>query len=274
MGAFTRPSDHLLIARSSPPYRELEPLLPVPERCTAPLPLGSVLVVQVHDAARDGPLVERCVPLLRARHPAAPVVLHFVNVSASGAVHLARRSAFLFVRAILVDDEPFAPTLRRIITHPADLAGDLVEWLPLCGVRVPPECVPLVREVVRRASAHRSVGELLHEIGESEHNARKRLHGRGLPSPSSWFQAARAIQAALRLQADAEHTLLDVALELGYSDHSTLSRQMVRLFGLRPGVVRELLGWEPLTYRWITRARDQREPNRLDRAIATGDGVG
>lgn len=274
MGAFTRPSDLPLIARSSPPYRELEPLLPVPERCTTPLPLGSVLVVRVHDAARDAPFVERCVPQLRARYPAAPVVLHFVKVSAANAVHLARRSAFLFVRAILVDDEPFEPTLRRIITCPADLATDLVEWLPLCGVRVSPDCMPLVREVVRRATAHRSVRDLLHEIGESEHNVRKRLHGRGLPAPSSWFAAARAIQAALRLQSDAAHTLLDVALELGYSDHSTLSRQMVRLFGLRPGVVRELLGWEPLTYRWLAHARDPYEPKRLVRAIATTSEAG
>lgn len=256
MHASTPPSGSPLgIAQALPPYREFVPFSP-PRDGRAPLPLGTILCVRVTDTARDWPHVEAGVPALRARYPTAPVVLHFAHAATADAIHLARHAAFLFVRAILVDDEPVAPTLRRFLTQPVDLAADVVEWLPLRGVRVPPECVPLIREVVRRAAVHRSVRDLLHAIGESEHNVRKRLHGRGLPAPGGWFAAARAAHAALRLQSDTERTLLDVALDFGYSDHSTLSRQMVRLFGLRPSVIRETLGWEPLADRWIARAMD------------------
>lgn len=251
--SFGSSATSLVIVRGAPPYEHFEPLSPAWERCTQPLPLGTVLCVRLCDVARDWTQVERCVPALRQRYPASPVVLHFARAADADAVHLARRAAFLFVRAILVDDEPMAPTLRQVVTQPIDLAADVVEWLPLRGVRVPPECVPLISEVVRRSAAHRCTRDLLQELGESEHTVRKRLRGRGMPAPSDWFAAARALHAALRLQSSSEHSLFDVALSYGYSDHSTLSRQMVRLFGLRPSAVRELIGWEPLADRWVAR---------------------
>jgi AraC-like DNA-binding protein len=52
--------------------------------------------------------------------------------------------------------------------------------------------------------------------------------------------------------------LLTVAVEGGYSDHSSLSRQSLRLFGVRPGAIRPTLGWEWLLDRWLRRA--SREP--------------
>jgi AraC-like DNA-binding protein len=249
--SFRSGATSLDIVWGAPPYERFELLSPAWERCTQPLPLGTVLCVRLRDVARDWTSVEHCVPALRQRYPASPVMLHFARAADADAVHLARRAAFLFVRAILVDDEPMASTLRQLATRPIDLAADVMEWLPLRGVRVPPECAPLIREVVRRAAAHRCTRDLLQELGESEHTVRKRLRARGLPAPSDWFAAARALHAALRLQSSSEHTLFDVALSYGYSDHSTLSRQMARLFGLRPSVVRELIGWEPLADRWV-----------------------
>lgn len=252
----------LVIARARPPYDELEPHSLDRERTPPPLPLGTILCVRVRDVARDWAAVEACVPTLRARYPAAPVILHVAHAPNADAVHLARLAAFLSVRAILVDDEPIAPTLRRLMTRSPDLGAEVVEWLPLRGIRIAPECAPLVRDVVRLARAHRAVRDLLREIGESEPGARKRLRGRGLPAPSGWFCAARALHAALHLQGSRERTLHDVALDCGYSEHSTLSRQMVRVFGLRPSTVRELIGWEPLADRWVARA--MQDGSRVD----------
>ena len=65
-------------------------------------------------------------------------------------------------------------------------------------------------------------------------------------------------QVKLALQADPDRPLFDAALDLGYSDASSLSRQMVRVFGLRPGVARSVLGWEPLLDRWL--ALEANEP--------------
>jgi AraC-like DNA-binding protein len=40
-------------------------------------------------------------------------------------------------------------------------------------------------------------------------------------------------------------------MELGYSDHSALSHQLRRLFGMSASQVRGLLGWEWLLDRWL-----------------------
>ena len=166
------------------------------------------------------------------------------------------------MRAIVLDSEPLADTLRRIVPRPVDLAAEMLDWLPFRGVDLPPACVPLIREILRRALAHGSIADLLRDVGESEHAVRKRLRGCALPAPAGWWALARALCAALRLQSIPRESLSDVALACGYSEHSTLSRQMIRLFGLRPSAVRELLGWEPLADRWLARAPRARGRSR------------
>lgn len=235
-----------------PPYTSVAPLrLDGDGSYAGALMLGTLLGYRVGVFARDWPLLEAAVPALRARHPGAPVVLHIGAEDPAEAVHYARRAAYLSVRAILIDGEPVASTLRAIVPHPVNLAADVMDWLELRRVALPPECQHLVRAIMRLAPMHRTVGSLLGMIGQTEAAVRKRFHSRGVTPPSRWFAAARALHAALRLQAQLDTPLLDVAWSLGYSDASALSRQMVRVFDLRPGAVRALLGWEPLLDRWL-----------------------
>jgi hypothetical protein len=42
-------------------------------------------------------------------------------------------------------------------------------------------------------------------------------------------------------------------MRLGYSDHSALSHQLRRLFGMRTEVIRRNLGWEWLLDAWLVR---------------------
>jgi AraC-like DNA-binding protein len=214
--------------------------------------------VRVQELTRDWPAIEAGVPKLRQRYPMAPVIIELASPITPDAIHLARRAAFLHVRAVVLDSEPLAETLRRIMPHPVDLAAEILDWLPLRGAELPPACVPLIREILRRALAHGSIADLLRDLGESEDAVRKRLRGCALPAPAGWWALARALCAALRLQAVPRESLSDVALACGYSEHSTLSRQMIRLFDLRPSAVRELLGWEPLADRWLARCRRTR----------------
>jgi AraC-like DNA-binding protein len=213
--------------------------------------LGTLLGYRVGGFAHDWPLLEAAVPALRARHPGAPVVLQIGADDPAEAVHYARRAAYLSVRAILMDGEPVASTLRAIVPRPVNLAADVTDWLELRRVPLSPECQHLVRAILRLAPAHRTVGSLLATIGQTEAAVRKRFHSRGITPPSRWFAAARALHAALILQAQPGTSLFDVAWSLGYSDASALSRQMARVFELRPGAVRALLGWEPLLDRWL-----------------------
>jgi AraC-like DNA-binding protein len=55
------------------------------------------------------------------------------------------------------------------------------------------------------------------------------------------------------MQAEPSAPLLALAVECGYSDHSSLSRQCLRLFGTRPGRIRGMLGWEWLMDQWLRR---------------------
>jgi AraC-like DNA-binding protein len=194
------------------------------------------------------------------------VIIELASPVTPDAIHLARRAAFLHVRAVVLDAEPLADTLRRIIPRPVDLAAEILDWLPLRDVVLPPACVPIIREILRRALAHASIADLLRELGESEHAMRKRLRACALPAPVAWWALARALCAALRLQSLPRKSLSDIALTCGYSEHSTLSRQMIRLFDLRPSAVRELLGWEPLADRWLARWRRARGRSRLSGA--------
>lgn len=214
---------------------------------------GTVLGYRVGAFARDWPALETAVPALRARHPAAPVILHIGNEDPAEAIHYARRAAFLYVRAILIDGEDVATTLRSVITQPVNLAGDVIEWLEMQSVPLPPEAQHLVRAIVHLAPRYHTVRDLLESIDHIEEAVRKRFHHRGIAPPSRWFGMARALHAALALQRAPNIPLFDAALDLGYSDHSALSRQMLRIFGLRPSVVRTQLGWEGLMVRWLER---------------------
>ena len=76
---------------------------------------------------------------------------------------------------------------------------------------------------------------------------------------------AHATRAALRMQAEPAAPLLALAVECGYSDHSSLSRQCLRLFGVRPGRIRGMLGWEWLMDRWLKRTERAERTEKTER---------
>jgi AraC-like DNA-binding protein len=109
----------------------------------------------------------------------------------------------------------------------------------------------LLREIFARAATSPDLSTLLAQVGMAESSARFRLHKRLLPTPSRWFQAARALHSVMRVQAEPNRSLLRIAHEFGYADHSALSQLVHRSFRVRPGAVRGTLGWEWLMHRWI-----------------------
>lgn len=217
------------------------------------LPPGAVLAVEIRQPAGNRVALQALLPQLRVRHPAFPVVLLVRESARPDLPHLAQLAAQLRFRGVLVEDEPVRSSLRRSLTDPVDLAADVAEWFALRDPLLSPDLLHLIRQVFRCASDHAEITTLLRSAGTSERTARARLRKRGLPPPGSWLQAARALRAALRLQCDPPVPLLSLALELGYSDHSALSHQLGRVFGVGSSAIRELLGWEWLLDRWARR---------------------
>ena len=236
-----------------PPYTRFELVGSIaalrPEETTP----GTLLALGVSRPEEDWPILQDLVPRLSARYPALPIVLRVQHPPCPGSLDFARRMGTLRIRAVLSEDDPVPEILRDAMTSPPDLGDDVVDWLSIRGLRLTPHVAGVLREIFRRAAQRTDLDGLLRSIGAPPSTVRKWFRMNGLPSPGQWHDVARALWAALRLQREPGTPLLATALALGYADHSALSRRMVQLFGLRPGVIRELLGWELLLDRWLTR---------------------
>lgn len=245
------------LALLAPPYtaavpapRNLASLRP--DRC-AP---GTLLLLQVADPLPCCTRLPNVVPSLRARFPTLPVVVWAEQPSAE-LRHLGCRAALLGVRAVLSADEDVPSVLRRILTRPMHLPDDVVEWLRLRGLPLDSRCAAIVRGMVNAAANTDDLDAALWSVGETPDSARKYLNNvkrkkrKHLPPAQDTFRLARALYVVLRVQDHPTTSLLRIAHDLGYSDHSSVSRQLDGVFGLRPSEVRHALGWEWLLERWV-----------------------
>jgi AraC-like DNA-binding protein len=253
----------------SPPYENLEaaPDTFAPEN----LPLATLLMIGLTSPEESWGELSALVPRLRERCPALPVVLRMGHPAEPGEADWERRAAELHLRAVVYEGEPLPRRLRRVLTQPGDLAGELTEWLPLRLPGLPPAIVALVGTIVERAASFAEVGALLASIDRAERTVRTWFGRAGIPGPGKWLALAHALRATRRLQSEDRVPLLALAVECGYSDHSSLSRQSLRLFGLRPGAIRPTLGWEWLVDRWLGRAGERAVRRAGEQAAEQGE---
>lgn len=240
-----------------PPYAVPQPV-PVDRLAAAPAP-GSVLAISILSPARDGDAVSRYLPRLRAAFPSIPFIALLNPASHQDSLRFACRAGALRLRAVLVEGEPPRQTLAPILCDHAAVCENVVEWLSLRRLSLSPTLAFLVHQLFLLAPRHRTVALLLRELGESETSTRFRFRKKRLPSPQRWHQAARALHAAMQIQASPDDCLLPLALRLGYGSDTALARQMRQVFGLRPAAVRGTLGWEWLMDRWLDSWEEARE---------------
>jgi len=233
-----------------PPYERLEPVVGwSPSRSRETLP-GSVLGIRINRPVQDLARLEQSVQTIRRESPSTPVVL-LLDLPVEDGLYLSAQAARMGVRAAVCSGDSVKETLRRSLTQGTGLAAEVVDWLGMRGLRLSPLVASLVMQIVALAPYHVNLTALLEAVGIPETSARFRMNKKRLPPPSRWFQAARALHAALRIQAEPESGLLRIAHRLGYADHSALSQLVYRSFRVRPGAIRGTLGWEWLLERWI-----------------------
>jgi AraC-like DNA-binding protein len=213
---------------------------------------GTVIGLRLAGSVPAWSTLESAVRQLRSRYASAPVVL-LVELSPEDSLLVSAVASRMHVRAVIPAGAPLRESLRRALTQCTGLAAAVVEWLETAGVRMSPETSQLIHEIFTLAPEYPDLRRLLQASGIPESTARFRFHKRLLPPPSRWFQAARALHAALLLQQRPDAALLALACELGYSDHSALSQLVHRSFRLRPSAIRGLLGWEWMLDRWLSR---------------------
>jgi len=222
---------------------------------------GTIFGLEVRERANDLDAHKSSLLHIRQRHPAVPLVLRLRGAFDAESAHLIQVATQLHVRGVLLDGEPVRETLSRFLTEPVDLPADVVEWFSLRHPAMPPQLADLIRKIFLYGPSRDAVQQLFSEIGESTRTARARCHKLALPPPSGWLQAARAVHAALCLQRAQSTPLLELAMDLGYSDHSALSHQLARLFGAPASAIRRTLGWEWLLDSWLARWAE-RSPHR------------
>ncbi len=146
---------------------------------------------------------------------------------------------------------PFELTavLRR---PPADLGGDVTDYLRWRGLGIDRETAHVVRRIIDLSAELRSVAAVSRGLYLSRRALGRRLLSRGLPVPSHWLQVARLLRVALKLQNEGG-SISSIAVDLGYPDGFSVSNQMERLVGHRPSEVRDRLGWEWILEAWLRR---------------------
>jgi AraC-like DNA-binding protein len=247
--AVAPPIEHA-IALIRPPYNRAEHQTGWSALDGRPLQPGTVVAVRVDRPVSDCTALEATIRRLRKLSPTTPVVL-MLHTATEECLYLTTQAARMGVRAVVAADRPMSESLRRPLTERSGLGEDVLEWLMLSGIRLSPTVGSLVLQIMTLAPQYHTLTDLLEEVGVPETSARFRMQKKRLPSPSRWYQAARALHAALLIQAEPDTCLLRHAHALGYADHSALSQLVHRSFGVRPVMIRGTLGWEWLLERWL-----------------------
>lgn len=276
------------VFRLEPPYLELRPVHDLASTHRRGLPRGTILVLGIGHAERpaspllkDGaehqsgvsPVMRNeeaqrlamalapAIVGIRKRFFAQPLALYLAGTPEQLALEIARLAADLRVRGLLLDRDDMAATLRRQLTNPGYLAADFLAWLPFRGVQLSVFARSVIEQIFLGARQHRPLADTIRHLGlGGARMLRDRFQREGLPSPRKWRQLAEASYAVLQLQRT-RGPLLANALELGYSDSSSLSHQITAVFGVSPGAIKETIGWEWWMDSWICSQID-RPPRR------------
>ena len=177
-----------------PPYDERDLRSALPDLATAAAQPGSLVGVQISRASVD-PCALRALVIDLSKRVTCPVVL-LLQMSPEDGVLAAARLAPMRFRAVAPLGPGMQGILRDSLTDPSTLAQGVVDWLQLRSIRLNPNQADLIQTIFAAAPRHEDLTSLLghHQIPHS--SARFRLKKRGLPSPTRWFQLARALHAA------------------------------------------------------------------------------
>lgn len=164
----------------------------------------------------------------------------------------ALRAGATGVRAVITSLDCAKHSLRARMAE-VDLPSAVPEWLRVTtNGRLKPAADAAVRSLLTASGGSRRLNAFTR--GEAEQRRLRRVfkHAR-LPPPAQWVGLGRALQALLALQVDVGQSVLRVAHEQGYADHSCLTQQFKRYFGVTPSEARTLMGWEWAIMRWLDR---------------------
>jgi AraC-like DNA-binding protein len=256
-----------------PPYGTFEWLPPGSTQAAA-VP-GTVQAVRVPAEPVSVQELTAGVSEIRRAAPDCPVILWEPDAESGALPRLMFLAIRLGVRGLLVGRDPraFPPAIREQLTSDWGLPGHIVRWASDIGCIEDRRLGADLESLLVEAANHSTAGGAVRRLGGSERAWRARFREGGLPSPGRWSSMARCVLPALALQRDEERVVDDVAADFGYYDAASLATQFRAVFGMGPGRIRQLMGFEPLLAPWLRRTAPLRplDPFR-DREEAARDG--
>ena len=242
----------------SPPYEELQPVSVESVEQISRARFGTLACIEICDPGVHWIVLSECIREVRSRCLSVPLVLRLPECVAGVPLDLVRRAGLLRIRAVLREGNGIYEELRAQMTDPVNLGEQVREWLSLRIPALTPPAIVLLGHLFDTQN-HRQ-----REPGQAGFQSRLVAQGRkalrqaALPPPRTWRRVARALLAALLVQANPEARLSDVATGCGYSEQASMSNQVLESFELRPTAIRHTLGWEWLMDRWCVRLSGQR----------------
>lgn len=198
---------------------------------------------------RDSRGVEESIEYVLAKWSHLTVLLHFDHGLDSASLRLATCAAKAGIRAFVVGEEPLIPTLREQLTSNGEIGIDVVRWLRRQRVRIPQVPGALISAIVNAGHTHRSLGDFLCHIHESDRVARARLLKHGLQNPASWFRLGKGLAAALSLQAMSRHGAKMHATH-HFNSAAALTLALNSLFSVSSSQVEDTIGLDFLIASW------------------------
>ncbi len=193
------------------------------------------------------------VPVVRRSTPTAAVVLRLLGGAEPRDLRRAQVAGLLRVRAVLRDDEPMLPALRESLTRPADLPGDIAEYITLVRPRIDARLVAAIHGLIRWSQQSNRLESALRQVGEHDHTLRSWAKEARVPAPGAFLRFGRIMPLLLMVQQMPATSVAEALRTRAAIDPTAFGHQVHRLLGLWPKSITGTLGWEWIADRFLRR---------------------
>ena len=228
---------------------------------------GSIVALRPHPATSWSDLANR-IEMVQRRLFNAPLALWPDCVGHERAVEFAGKARQFGVRCVVWHSAPDRERIRRQLADPADWSRMVVVWVRHRYAEVPPAVERLLEDLAEDAFARARVGRFAARDGLQMRRWNRSLRTSGLAPVGTWYSALRVTRIGIEIQRYPESSIESIALRVGYSALSALSRRFDEQLGAPPTFIRQRLGWQWMFASALRRsgvdltARGQKRPRK------------
>lgn len=135
---------------------------------------------------------------------------------------------------------------------------DVLGWVRAKGVTLRPGPAYMLRGLFENPGKYLEVGDWCDDFGISESTLRQWMRKKRLPAPARWLVMSKALNAATLIHQNPHRSILRLAHDLGYADHTAVIKLLGSQFGITATGARNRLSPEVLLERWWEKQQAKR----------------